>query len=95
MGFPAGNTSLCSSALVTPVVELVAAVTAVSSESHQAQAGQAPKVQHRGEVPGMIADAGLDSGFSLKDFGVIGNAGLAVACLTFAAWLVFPGTRVC
>lgn len=77
MGFPGG---LCCSALVTSVVELVPAVTAVSSESHHAQAGQAPEVQHGGEAPGMIADAGLGSGFSLKDFGVIGNAGLAVAC---------------
>lgn len=86
--------ALCCSALVTSVVELLAAVTAVSSESHCDQAGQVPKAQH-GEAPGIIADAGLDSRFSLKDFGVIGNAGLAVACLTLAAWLVFPGTRVC
>lgn len=86
---------LCCSALVSSVVELVAAVTADSSESHCVQAGQAPKVQHGREVPGIIAEAGLDSGFSVKDFGLIGNAGLAVPCLTFAAWPVFPGTRVC
>lgn len=69
---------LCCSALLTSVVELVAAVTAVSSESHRVQAGQAPEVQHGREGPGiaMIADAGLDLGFRLEDFGVIGNAGL-------------------
>lgn len=83
---------LCCSALVTSVLELVAAVTAVSSESHPVQAGQTPKAQHRREVAGIIAAARLDSGSSLEDFGVIRNAGLAVACLTLAAWLVFPGT---
>lgn len=31
----------------------------------------------------VIADAGPDSRCSLKDFGVIGNAGLAVGCLIF------------
>lgn len=91
-GFPGGFVLFCT---VTSVVELLAAVTAVSSQSHCDQAGQSPKAQQGREIPGIIADAGLDSGFSLKDFGVIGNAGLAVACLTLAAWLVFPGTRVC
>lgn len=83
---------LCCSALVTSVLELVAAVTAVSSESHPVQNEQTPKAQHGREVPGIIADARLDSESSLKDFGVIGNAGLAVASLTLAAWPLFPGT---
>lgn len=80
---------LCCSALLTSVVELVAAVTAVSSESHRVQAGQAPEVQHGREGPG-IADAGL----GIQAGGLWGNRKCR-ARLTFAACLVFPGTRVC
>lgn len=40
-------------------------------------------VEDKGKKWRVIADAGLDSRCSLKDFGVIGNAGLAVGCLIF------------